>query len=470
MGRTDFVPVADRLDSHPDREVAAAALRARTAVQPVRELLLRRLDETCTQVSVTALVALMSRGWIELDSANERLEKLMERKSWQTAAELARAIRTVGLERGADLATQERFDSILIELDQLASTYRDVSCMPGEEPPAEPRSSSVGGERPDVRIRLEVARAMEVRRSPHFVPALVGMLRRQELRGAARAALVAIPGALGALDQAMAAGNLPRDILVHLPRTICMFEPEAAAAILMRHLNGAQDGLVRFKLIRGLVKLRKDNPDIVLDPTPLMNVATDTLEHAERLRMWGKALASGDERAPVSLRAGANLLHAAHHLLVDLVRDKETHALQRVFLLLELLEGDAFDDIWRGLRGHDPTAHASSLELLENLLKAPLRDRILGLVGEVAEGEEGAVAPPSYADAIREILAEGSSTMRTLAEYRALELGIDPSTVPRAASARTSTLADSLGGRFMSSARDLLVPESSVEGRTRAPA
>ncbi|NVL73425.1 hypothetical protein HWN77_28120, partial [Escherichia coli] len=104
-----------------------------------------------------------------------------------------------------------------------------------------------------------------------------------------------------------------------------------------------------------------------------------------QLQRWGIALAAGDEAAPVSLRAGADPLHAAHHLLVDLVRDKELHATQRVFLLLELMQGDPFDDIWRGLRSNNPKSHASSLELLENLVKAPLRERILELVGEKVE-------------------------------------------------------------------------------------
>ena len=42
MGRTDFVSIADRLNSHPDRDVAAAALRARTAVLPDKQMLLER--------------------------------------------------------------------------------------------------------------------------------------------------------------------------------------------------------------------------------------------------------------------------------------------------------------------------------------------------------------------------------------------------------------------------------------------
>jgi AAA family ATP:ADP antiporter len=459
MGRTDFVSIADRLNSHPDREVAAAALRARTAALPDKAMLLERVDDTCKQVSVTALVALMSRGWIEEADATARLAAVMKSKSWQTAAELARAIRAVAPTRGKakEDTVEERLDDILLRLDEAAPTYREAG------------NANPEGMR-DILVRLEVARAMEARRSPRFIPALVGMLNRHELRAAARAALVAIPGALEALDQVMTTDQMPRDIRIHLPRTICLFEPTAAARVLLRHLRNVHDGVVRFKVIRGLVKLRRINPQIELDPTPLTTLADETLAHAEQLQRWGESLSSAEENPPASQRAGAHPLQAAHHLLVDLVHDKELHATQRVFLLLELLNGDPFDDIWRGLRSQSPKAHASGLELLENLVKPPLRERILVLVGEKPEPENGAPPPLTYEDAIREILAHRSTTMRTLAEYRAIELGIDPSTVPRVAGSEDmNPFAESIGERLIGKVRDVLAPEG-IEGGSRAPA
>lgn len=480
MGRTDFVSIADRLNSHPDREVAAAALRARTAVLPDKQMLLERVSDDCRQVAATALVALMSRGWIEQAAADARFADVMKTRSWQTAAEVARAIRTVAPNRGKDDAVEDRFDGLLIKLDELAPTFRDAACAPGEEntgvgrPLGPPQAAANPVEAPpDVLVRLEVARAMEARMSPRFLPTLVRMLNRHELRAAARAALTAIPGALEALDQAMSTDQMPRDIRVHLPRTICLFEPKAAAAVLLRHLRTDHGGVVRFKVIRGLVKLRRANPQLDLDPTPLTKLAEETLEHAEQLQRWGEVLSSVDDELPGSQRAGASPLQAAHHLLVDLVHDKELHATQRVFLLLELINGDPFDDIWRGLHSENPKAHASSLELLENLVQQPLRDRILELVGEKVEpasAEIGAAPPLTYEDAIREILAHHSTTMRTLAEYRAIELGIDPATVPRVAGPeRANPFTESLGEKLLVKVREALVPDG-LEGVTRAPA
>jgi AAA family ATP:ADP antiporter len=471
MGRTDFVSIADRLNGHPDREVAAAALRARTAVLPNKELLVERLADACTQVSITALVALMARGWIDVADADKRIEAVMATKSWQTAAELARAIRAVAPKRGVDEVLEDRFDDLLLEIDELAPVYRDVACVDASPPEARPHQSPANlfEGPPDVLVRLEVARAMSVRQSPRFLPALVRMLNRHELRAVARTALAGIPGALEALDQAMSTPKIPRDIRIHLPRTICLFEPKAAASVLLRHLQNAYDGVVRFKVIRGLVKLRRNNPQIELDPTPIMQMVTRTLDYAEQLQRWGGALATGNETAPVSLRGGADPLRAAHHLLTDLVRDKELHATQRVLLMLELISGDPFDDIWRGLRSNNPKSHASSMELLENLVQPPIRERIIELVGEKPEPAPDAPPGMSYADAIREILAHRSTTMRTLAEYRALELGIDPSTVPRAARADGNALAESLGERLMGKVRDALTTDDAA-GVTRAPA
>jgi len=493
MGRADFVSIADRLNSHPDGEVAAAALRARTAVAPLKELLLERLGDRSPRVSVTALVALMARGWIDAAAADQQLRTVLETRSWETAAELARAVGIVAPRRGTDPAVDERFDDLLIAIAAQAHELKDDE---GESAAHDGRDrgptagDALALASPDVRVRLEVARAIAARPAEKFISVLVHMLNRHELRAAARAALSVTPNALAALDQAMSTADLPRDIRVHLPRTVATFEPGPASQILMRHLATVREGAVRFKVIRGLVKLRRNNPDLKLDPSLLTRTAEATLAHVEELRRWGTALSLGDEDAVVSLRAGSSPLQAAHHLIVDLVHDKELHATQRLFLLLELINGDPFDDIWRGLRSADPKSRASSLELLENLVQEPLRTRVLTLVGEQEPPREPSGRPSSvpvsrpsqapkltYEAAIRELLTQGSETVRLLAEYRAKELGIDSEAVRRESrppAAEISPLATSLGERLVDTVSELLAPAPdsplSDSGATRAPA
>ena len=163
-------------------------------------------------------------------------------------------------------------------------------------------------------------------------------------------------------------------------------------------------------------------------------------------------------------------LRAAHHLLVDLVHDKEVHATERLFLLLGLLFREDFGDVWRGLRSKDPKRRASSLELIENLVPPPLRGRVLELVGD------GRVRSSvlAYEDALREMLARAGGTILTLAELRAAELALDVVPAPGPA-ASPAELAASLGARVRGKARALFgeaegAGEGIVREVTRAPA
>jgi AAA family ATP:ADP antiporter len=479
--RNDFVSIADRLNGHPDREVAAAALRARTAVAPDRALLERRLLDECQQVSATALIALMARGWIASSEAERRIGEAIATRSWQTAAELARAIRDIA--GGDDIApnVREQLDDLLIRLAREAGSFRDQACVAAAAHPRDavpPPAAALGSPfvleiAPDVRVRLEVARAMATLKSPAFLPILVGMLNRHELRSTARTAIATIPGALDFIDEVMRQRDYARDVRVHLPRTLVLFPPEAAARKLMSHLVRETDGAVRFKIIRALVKLRRANPDLFLEPDLLRRVVDSTLDHAEELHRWGIGLAGLDDDVPPASLVGADPLRAGHHLLVDLVRDKERHARQRLFMLLELIYGEDFDDIERGLRSKKPKTRASSLELLENLIRPPLRTRVLDLVGDGAAPPSSETMLPTYEAVLAEIYTRASSTMRTLAEYRAVELGLDLPSITGIKLEGTPTI-ESLGKRLVDRARDLLTTEpaplSNPTGVSRAPA
>ena len=474
-GRADFVSIADRLNAHPDREVASAALRARSAVAPDRKLLESRLEDSCAQVAATALIAMMARGWIELDEGERRVREAFAKRSWQTAAEIARAIRDIGSHLDPEMdprRTQKTlavFDEILVRLAREAKLFRATH---DDEDPRPDESPDVPGQlkiAPEIRVRLEVAKAMAERQNPAFLPLLVGMLNRHELRSTARAAIRQIPGALDFLDEIMSHHDFARDVRIHLPRTMVVFEPALAARKLMAHLVDERDGAVRFKIMRALVRLRHNDRDLVLDGDALRTAADSILEHAEALRRWELALAQSTDGASPSGSDG-DPLRAAHRLLVDLVHDKESHAIQRLFMLFELMYKEDFDDIQRGLRGKNPKTRANSLELIENIVRPPLRNRILDLVGE----RRATVPDPiGYDDAILEILAEGGTTMRTLAEYRAVELGLDTSVVVGARASHPPTM-ESIGRKLADRARGLVtrdtMPPMPPPGATRAPA
>lgn len=472
-GRADFVPIADRLNAHPDREVAAAALRARTSVLPDRALLESRLDDRCAQVAATALISLITRGWIELEDGQRRVREAIKTRSWQTAAELARAIRDIGARVSPEMtpsdakATLAFFDEVLVRLAREAKTFRVTA---DDDPATDDESSPPFAQRfaPEIKVRLEVARAMAERRSPAFLPLLVGMLNRHELRSTARAAIAQIPGALDFLDAIMKQRDFARDVRVHLPRTMVSFDPTLAAPRLMAHLVHETDGAVRFKLLRALVRLRHGDRTIPLDAESLREVGERILEHAEELQKWELALMQDDGAAESS--SAADPMRAAHRLLVDLVHDKEQHAVQRLFMIFELLYKEDFEDIQRGLRSKNPKTRANSLELLENLVRPPLRARVLELVGD---RRQSAPEPMGYEDVLLEILAKGGTTMRTLAEYRAAELGLDTSVIVGRRASRPPTM-ESIGKKLVDRARGMLttdtIPPMPPPGATRAPA
>ncbi|MBX3218400.1 MAG: hypothetical protein KF850_40720 [Labilithrix sp.] len=451
--RTDFVAIADRLNEHPDRDVAAAALRARSAVAADRALLERRLAGDSPHVAATALVSLLTRGWIDDDDAGRRLRSAVESRSLETVVALARAIRDLPSDLDVSAPARARLDDLLVLLDREASTFR----------PTESADAPADDLRPDVRVRLEVARALATTNNPAFLPVLVGLLNRHELRATARAAIQHIPGALDFIDDAMLRRDYARDVRVHLPRTMALLDPDAAARKLMASLRTELDGAVRYKVLRALVRLRRANPQLLLESDLLARVTASTLDHAEELQRWGVGLArSGDEPAP-SLD-GPDLLRAGHHLLVDLVRDKARHARQRLFMLLELTHHEDFDDIERGLRSANPKTRANSLELLENVVAPSHRARVLALVGEPTPADETL----TYERVLFEMHAKGGRTTRALADYRAAELGLDLAS-SGAPPSTTQALA-SLTARSSESSRSGGEPDFMKQGARRASA
>ena len=388
--RTDFVSVADRLLTHEDAEVRAAALRARTAVTPDESLLRRAASDADPLVSATALMGLLSGGWMT-DDAQVAVEDLMKSAASSSRSALAAAM-------GAQHVPAPAFEPLLLRL----------------------------AEDPDEGVQAETATAMGALRLPSFVPALIPMLASTHLRPVARAALVAIgPPALADLDEALRDPHLPHEVRSHVPRTISRFPAEDAAPLLLRQLVLEGDGMVRYKILRGLGRLAAENPGLALDGAVLHSGTERTLEAVFRLIHWRTVLEEG---------AAADTRRATpgYELLVALLRDKEAHALERLFRLLGLqYRGEDFEKIYRGLRSSSAKVRASSRELLENLVRPPLRDAILAAVDEVPDRARlpraGAIyraTTMSYDDLLARLIEEPGETVRCLAVYHVGELGL----------------------------------------------
>ena len=272
---------------------------------------------------------------------------------------------------------------------------------------------------------VQVARAMGALRSPRFLPVLLELLGQREVRGEARQALVAYGSeGLAFVDAALGDSSLPLELRRHLPRTIALFEPQPAAAVLQRRLIEERVGAVRYRMLRGLNRL-VSSAGVELDPELLARATRATAEAVFRALHWRGVLEDGAAQQPARATPG-------HGLLVQLLRDKEGQAIERLLRLLALqYRGEDFRDIHRGLRSRDPRARASGRELLENLLRPPLRGPILAIVGEEKDavrlagaGELYAARPLGYEAVLERVLDEGGEALRCIAVYHIGELGL----------------------------------------------
>ena len=164
---------------------------------------------------------------------------------------------------------------------------------------------------------------------------------------------------------------------------------------------------------------------MALDQAALRVATERTINGAIELLYWRVNLVRGAAAEPTRLTPG-------HSLIVMLLRDKERHAVERIFRLLGLaFRHEDLRSIHRGLANANPKVRAGSRELLENLLVPPLRESVLGLVDDVADERRLAGLRPDLArasiayEALLTLLGDGHrQTFRSLAEYHARELGV----------------------------------------------
>ena len=388
-GRDDFLPLADRLLDHEYAHVRAAALRARMKIRPEEALLRRKLEVTCPVVRATALVGLTAGGYADIEETRPYLDKVIEEGSDVAKEALARAI---------GYGPTPAFDEYLVKLAK--SDVDDVL--------------------------LSVARSMARAPRTVFIESLLQMLPRRLVREAACSALVATGGpALAAMDAALVDPDVAEDVRRQLPRTIAMFDPRDAAAVLTQRLREVRVGGVRYRILRALNRLIRENPDLRIERKRLKRSLERNLSQAYQLLDWRLALARG-------AKGHAGRQTAAHRLLLKMLEDKRQNTEERMFRLLDVLyPSQDLSTISRGLRSRRAALRASSLELLESFVAPAYRAAVVGLVSDVSDEERLSAAGPyhqskeqGYTELLRELLDSDSDSLRSLAVYHIGELGI----------------------------------------------
>src|SRR5882672_9476552 len=405
QGRTDFVAIADRLDGHADPQIRAAALRARSVVAPDEERLRARLHDPAPEVRATAYVSLVWRGWLS-DEERAAVSELSDNRAPAVRIALVRAIRE---------EPSPVFHPLLLRL----------------------------AESGDPDVESEVATAMGRIGSPEFFPALFRMLEHHYQGVAAREAFASAgERGLEFLEKQLGDTTIKSIVRSGIPRAIGMFEPWRAVPVLMKRLAIERDGTVRFRILRALSKLRVADPTLKLDRRFLSGITETTLKNSFRLIDWRLAI----ERFAAEDSARNT---PALQLIATLLRDKESHAIGRIFLLLGLLHPrENFDRIYRGLQHKSPKARASSRELMENLIGPPLRHPLLVLVDDLPSPARLAAAAPFYIPTplgyealVQTMVEQDDENLHSLATYHAAELGMTLETTREARVSGTFSVA-----------------------------
>jgi hypothetical protein len=279
---------------------------------------------------------------------------------------------------------------------------------------------------PDDDVQVAVARSIGALREESFLPVLLEQLRREAVRPVARRAFREFgPAGLEFLEAALADTTLPQEVRRHIPRAIAGFPARDAVAVLQRHLLQEQDGMVRFRILRALGRVATRHPGVSLDDALLAAAAGRTVGALCRLEHWRDVLERGGAVEPRRITPG-------HQMLAALLRDKVENAEERLFRLLDLLyRREDFHRIYRGLRSADRRVEASSRELLENVVRPPLKAAVLALVDDAsgpARRESTAAfyerEPLDYESLITTFIEQPGETLRSLAVFHVGELGL----------------------------------------------
>jgi ATP:ADP antiporter, AAA family len=386
-GRTDFVPVADRLLSHADAEVRTAALRARAVAEHDAVFLRGLLSDPQPEIRATALVALASAGDLSAEDTEARMRELAA-ASVEARRALTRALGEVKAPRGG------------LEKALLALATDD-----------------------DATTRTLAAAAMGRVGAPAFVPALLGMLADRRTGLPALDSLAEMGDvAVASVDAALDSDDTDEETRWRLLRVLSRSRSAEAVPRLASRLASSKDTMLVTRILRALRAAQTSGIDVPVDGKRLGELATETVAAVARALSFRLTHARLLEEAPA-------LRTTAGELMQKLLRDKEIEATERLFLVLGLMHpNERVTRIQRGLASASPKARASSRELLENIVRPPLRDLVLAVVDDVADAERllriGKERSEETYGALLGAMIEQGGEVGVLAAYNASELGL----------------------------------------------
>lgn len=260
---------------------------------------------------------------------------------------------------------------------------------------------------PTPAVRRQVARTLATDPDERRTAVLTELVAIPECRAFARAGLCALgPRALDHVARALENVGTPGVQRRHLPRTISCFGSGRAVEILVAQLAREEDSRVIYKILRGLGRLRADDPSLPLDRPTLVRVAEKTLERTIELLAYHVAAdlvreigtPATDLHGPPP--ASAERLDDEPDLLGALIAEMEERALERVFRVLQILEtSEEFAVMFAALSDDAHATRANAREVIGHVLDGRFRDALLALTDSLPPAERllaaaGAVPVP----------------------------------------------------------------------------
>ena len=209
-------------------------------------------------------------------------------------------------------------------------------------------------------LRSAVTQSLELVGDESCIPFLISRLKFAEERLSARRGLSRLGApAFQGLKAALANMQLERRVRIHIPRSISAFANAEAVACLLSIMLSEQEGLIRYKALRGLGQLaRETSLSIAVQPI------TDELKRngLEYLRLF-----SARDSLNRDTMAAPRL---AVKLVSELLDDKIQQSFDRIARLLQIVHrGDDIRAIFMALSSPDRRQRGQAIEFLDALIR-----------------------------------------------------------------------------------------------------
>jgi len=253
-----------------------------------------------------------------------------------------------------------------------------------------------------------VTQSLELVGDESCIRFLIGRLKFAEERLAARRGLVRLgTPAFEALKGALADLGVERRVRIHIPRSISAFANRDAVVLLLSIMIGDQEGLVRYKALRGLGQLARESSLAI----PMAPVIDELKRNAiEYLRLFS-ARSALDQDGSASARLAVKLV-------IELLDDKIQQSFDRLARLLQIMHrGDDIRTIFLALGSTDRRQRGQAIEFLDALIRGVGRsaDDVAGLLRLVVD-DLPAVERARRATELVGIFANAHDTLEQLAQ------------------------------------------------------